>query len=85
MILAYDFNEEPGGDTWTRLTRTLKDAYETAPTGEERTFSSRTPSRRIDAVFTDPQFHPTACGVPTDETLKRLYPVATDHRPQWRT
>lgn len=81
VILAGDFNEEPGGRTWTRLTQTLEDAYETAPTGEELTFSSRTPTRRIDAVFTDPQFRPTACGVPTDETLKKLYPGATDHRP----
>ena len=81
VILAGDVNEEPGGRTWARLTEELEDAYESAPAGGEHTFSSRTPTRRIDAIFTDPQFHPTACGVPEDEALQQLYPSATDHRP----
>jgi endonuclease/exonuclease/phosphatase family metal-dependent hydrolase len=81
VILAGDINEEPGGPSWTRLTEHFRDAYETAPTGEELTFSSRNPTRRIDAVFTDPTIQIRASGVPADEAIARDYPAATDHRP----
>jgi endonuclease/exonuclease/phosphatase family metal-dependent hydrolase len=81
VILAGDINEEPGGDSWARLTDDLKDAYETAPDGEGPTFSSRNPTRRIDGVFTDSTIRIAACGVPAEENIARDYPVATDHRP----
>ncbi|TYK47965.1 endonuclease/exonuclease/phosphatase family protein [Actinomadura decatromicini] len=82
VILAGDVNEEPGGPSWTLLTDRFQDAYATAPSGEEPTFSSRDPTRRIDAVFTDPEVRINGCGVPTtDEALTALYPEATDHRP----
>ncbi|TYB44544.1 endonuclease/exonuclease/phosphatase family protein [Actinomadura chibensis] len=82
VVLAGDVNEEPGGPSWTLLTDRFQDAYATAPSGEELTFSSRNPTRRIDAVFTDPDIRITGCGVPTaDPTLTTLYPEATDHRP----
>ncbi len=81
VVLAGDVNEEPGGDSWTRLTEHFRDAYEKAPTGEELTFSSRNPTRRIDAIFTDPAIQARASGVPTDEAIARDYPAATDHRP----
>ncbi|MEU5989495.1 endonuclease/exonuclease/phosphatase family protein [Spirillospora sp. NPDC047418] len=81
VVLAGDFNEQPGGDSWTRLAEHFRDAYGTAPTGAELTFSSRNPARRIDAVFTDPTIRTKASGVPTDEAIARDYPAATDHRP----
>lgn len=81
VVLAGDINEEPGGASWTRLTERFRDTYEVAPTGEERTFSSRDPTRRIDAVFADPAIRVEASGVPADEAVARDYPAATDHRP----
>jgi endonuclease/exonuclease/phosphatase family metal-dependent hydrolase len=81
VVLAGDINEEPGGASWTRLTEHFRDAYETAPAGGELTFSSRNPTRRIDAVFTDPAIRIKAAGVPADEAIARDYPAATDHRP----
>ncbi|TDD31160.1 endonuclease/exonuclease/phosphatase [Actinomadura sp. KC06] len=80
-VLAGDVNEEPGGPSWTLLTDHFQDAYATAPSGDELTFSSRDPRRRIDAVFADREIEITACGVPTDEPLTADYPRATDHRP----
>lgn len=82
VILAGDVNEEPGGPSWTLLADRFQDAYATSPSGDELTFSSRNPNRRIDAVFTDPNITITACGVPTsNESLTADYPTATDHRP----
>ncbi|GAA4230197.1 endonuclease/exonuclease/phosphatase family protein [Actinomadura meridiana] len=81
VVLAGDINEEPGGPTWTALTSHFHDAYERAPTNAELTFTARTPTRRIDAIFTDPTIQVTACGVPTGESLLADYPQATDHRP----
>lgn len=79
VVLAGDFNEEPGGRSWSLLTGRFRDAYATAPAGGEATFSARSPTRRIDAVFADPAIGVTACGVPPDETGD--HPRATDHRP----
>ncbi|MFI0368058.1 endonuclease/exonuclease/phosphatase family protein [Actinomadura sp. 1N219] len=81
IVLAGDVNEDPGAPSWTLLTDHFQDAYATAPSGDELTFSSRAPRRRIDAVFADQEIKITACGVPTDETLIADYPRATDHRP----
>ncbi|XRQ02963.1 endonuclease/exonuclease/phosphatase family protein [Actinomadura welshii] len=82
VLLAGDFNEEPGGDSWNRLTEHFQDAYPAAPAGGEPTFPARDPHRRIDAVFADPDVRITGCGVPTgDTTLTADYPKATDHRP----
>ncbi|CNG79854.1 Uncharacterized protein conserved in bacteria [Mycobacterium tuberculosis] len=81
VVLAGDINEEPGGDSWARLTEHFRDAYEVAPTGGGPTFPARDPARRIDAVFADPAIRITACGVPADEAVARDYPAATDHRP----
>ncbi|MFA1547483.1 endonuclease/exonuclease/phosphatase family protein [Actinomadura chokoriensis] len=79
VVLAGDFNEEPGGEAWSLLADHFQDACEAAPTGEEPTFPARGPTRRIDAVFADPAVRVTACGVPPDETGD--YARATDHRP----
>lgn len=81
VVLAGDFNEEPGGPSWTLLTEHFQDARATAPAGDEPTFSARDPRRRIDAVFTDPGIGVTGCGVPTGTALTSDYVKATDHRP----
>lgn len=81
VVLAGDFNEEPGGAAWGVLAGRFRDAYAVAGTGGELTFSARNPNRRIDAVFTDPAIGVDACGVPEEEALARDYPIATDHRP----
>ncbi|WUH96478.1 endonuclease/exonuclease/phosphatase family protein [Spirillospora sp. NBC_00431] len=81
VVLAGDINEEPGAPSWTLLTTHFQDAYTIAPMGDELTFSSRDPRRRIDAVFTDKNIQVTACGVPTAKPLTDDYPKATDHRP----
>jgi endonuclease/exonuclease/phosphatase family metal-dependent hydrolase len=81
VVLAGDINEEPGGPTWTALTTRFNDAYHQAPTHAELTFPARAPTRRIDAIFTDPTIRVEACGVPTAEPLQATYPQATDHRP----
>ncbi|MEU8796652.1 endonuclease/exonuclease/phosphatase family protein [Spirillospora sp. NPDC048819] len=82
VVLAGDFNEEPGGPSWTLLTDHFQDGYTAAPRGDELTFSARNPRRRIDAVFADPGVGITACGVPTADTAPTDdYVKATDHRP----
>ena len=81
VVLAGDFNEEPGGDAWNALARRFTDARLAAPAGEEPTFSSRNPNRRIDAVFTDPAVAVRGCGVPAGAAFAADYPAATDHRP----
>ncbi|MBW8480874.1 endonuclease/exonuclease/phosphatase family protein [Actinomadura parmotrematis] len=80
-VLAGDVNEEPGGASWTLLTGRFQDAHATAPAGEELTFSSRDPRRRIDGVFADAAFRVLGCGVPADPAIAADYPAATDHRP----
>lgn len=79
VILAGDINEEPGGRSWSRLTRRFRDAYEVRPAGEELTFSARDPRRRIDAVFADREVQVLGCGVPLPDGDD--YVIATDHRP----
>ncbi|QXJ25289.1 endonuclease/exonuclease/phosphatase family protein [Actinomadura graeca] len=79
VVLTGDINEEPGGPTWTLFTDRFQDAYAVAPEGEELTFSSRNPRRRIDAVFADTTIEVVTCGVPAHPAED--YPQATDHRP----
>ncbi|MEO5877382.1 MAG: endonuclease/exonuclease/phosphatase family protein [Streptosporangiaceae bacterium] len=79
VVLAGDFNEEPGGASWTLLSRTFQDAYAVAPAGQELTFSAANPRERIDAVFLDRELRVVGCGVPDDPAGD--FPLATDHRP----
>ena len=82
VVLAGDFNEEPGDQSWNLLTDHFQDAHAVEPAGGELTFSARNPTRRIDAVFADPTIQIKGCGVPVeDTTLTADYPKATDHRP----
>ncbi|WP_460370074.1 endonuclease/exonuclease/phosphatase family protein, partial [Actinocorallia lasiicapitis] len=79
VVLAGDFNEEPGADGWNLLSRTYQDAYATAPEGGELTFSAYRPKVRIDGIFVDRRLKVVGCGVP--EGLDDDVPLASDHRP----
>jgi endonuclease/exonuclease/phosphatase family metal-dependent hydrolase len=81
VVLGGDINEPPGGPAWTLLADRMPDAYATAPTGHEHTFSAGSPRIRIDGIFTDPGVEVLGCGVPADAGLVADYAAATDHRP----
>ncbi|GAA1590039.1 endonuclease/exonuclease/phosphatase family protein [Actinomadura kijaniata] len=81
MLVAGDVNQEPGGDSWALLAGRFQDGYAVAPAGEELTFSSAAPRRRIDGIFVDPRIEVAGCGVPGPPAPVELYPRATDHRP----
>jgi endonuclease/exonuclease/phosphatase family metal-dependent hydrolase len=81
VVIAGDINEEPGGATWDLLTERFRDAYAAAPYGQEPTYSTSAPRRRIDGVFVGPGIEVVRCGVPDDSELLADYPKATDHRP----
>ncbi|WP_233617741.1 endonuclease/exonuclease/phosphatase family protein [Actinomadura sp. WAC 06369] len=82
VVLAGDVNEEPGGPAWSLLAGRLRDGRAVAPAGEAATFSARSPRRRIDGVFADPDLEVVGCGVPAGEGAPAAdYAAATDHRP----
>ncbi|MEU5085909.1 endonuclease/exonuclease/phosphatase family protein [Streptomyces sp. NPDC021356] len=82
-VAGGDLNEGPEGPAFRRLAGTLQDGWATAPWGGERTWSSRDPHRRIDAVFATHGVEILGCGVPqglvgvTDADLR----AGTDHLP----
>ncbi|GAA3216102.1 endonuclease/exonuclease/phosphatase family protein [Actinocorallia longicatena] len=79
VVLAGDFNEEPGGAAWNLLSASFQDAYAVAPEGAELTFSAHRPRVRIDGVFVDKRLRVEGCGVPGGMEEDVL--LATDHRP----
>ncbi|MER7518129.1 endonuclease/exonuclease/phosphatase family protein [Streptomyces sp. NPDC126499] len=79
-VVAGDLNELPGGRTWTRLTKELRDGREAAPWGGEHTWPATAPDRRIDAILATPGVEFLACGVPTGLDRRDLT-AATDHLP----
>lgn len=78
VVLAGDMNEEPGGPAWSLFSERLGDAYAMSPRGDGLTFPARSPRRRIDAVFVDPQLTVACCGVPELDGLS--WRDASDHR-----
>ncbi|MFB7596274.1 endonuclease/exonuclease/phosphatase family protein [Streptomyces sp. NPDC056160] len=82
-VAGGDLNEGPEGPAFRRLAGTLQDGWATAPWGGERTWPSRDPHRRIDAVFATHGVEIFGCGVPqglagvTDADLR----AGTDHLP----
>ncbi|MEV7614693.1 endonuclease/exonuclease/phosphatase family protein [Streptomyces sp. NPDC089799] len=82
-IAAGDLNETPGGPAFTRLTSELQDCRTVAPWGDENTFPTTAPDRRIDAILTTPGVEVLGCGVPTE--LKGIAAAdlksASDHLP----
>ncbi|MEV5409204.1 endonuclease/exonuclease/phosphatase family protein [Thermopolyspora sp. NPDC052614] len=77
--LAGDFNEEPTGAAWRRLTRRYTDCFAAAPDGHGGTFTARHPAKRIDAIFAGPGLAVRSCGVPQADPADLA--VATDHLP----
>lgn len=72
-VVVGDLNEEPGGPTWIRLTRELRDAVDPP----RPTFTARRPRRRLDAVLVSPEVGVAGSTVPADEATRR----ASDHLP----
>ncbi|MFF9348674.1 endonuclease/exonuclease/phosphatase family protein [Streptomyces sp. NPDC014734] len=64
-VVAGDLNEVPGGAAFRRLAGRLRDCRTARPWGDENTFPSDDPLRRIDAVFTTEGIEVLGCGVPT--------------------
>ncbi|RYV51490.1 endonuclease/exonuclease/phosphatase family protein [Pengzhenrongella frigida] len=72
-VVVGDVNEVPGGPTWLRLTRELRDAVDPP----RPTFSALRPRRRLDAVLISPAVGVTGSSVPDDAATRR----ASDHLP----
>jgi endonuclease/exonuclease/phosphatase family metal-dependent hydrolase len=53
LIIAADFNEEPGGPVWEGFLSRLDDVAEVAGAGDAPTFPGWDPHRRIDGFFVD--------------------------------
>ncbi|MFI8323041.1 endonuclease/exonuclease/phosphatase family protein [Streptomyces sp. NPDC085529] len=79
-VVAGDLNERPGGPAFTRLTRTLRDGWETRPWGSEHTFPATAPGARVDAILATDTVEFLGCGVPTAPDPTDLT-AATDHLP----
>ncbi|WP_282691831.1 endonuclease/exonuclease/phosphatase family protein [Streptomyces sp. CC208A] len=79
-IVAGDLNERPGGPAFTRLTRTLRDGWETRPWGTEHTHPATRPHQRIDAILATAPVDFLGCGVPPHLPPADLT-AATDHLP----
>ncbi|MFG2296698.1 endonuclease/exonuclease/phosphatase family protein [Streptomyces sp. NPDC048603] len=84
-IAAGDLNETPDGPAFARLTADLQDCRTVAPWGDENTFPTTAPNRRIDAILTTPGVEVLGCGVPTPTTLEGITETdlksASDHLP----
>ncbi|MDX2291531.1 MULTISPECIES: endonuclease/exonuclease/phosphatase family protein [Streptomyces] len=79
-VVAGDLNERPGGPAFTRLTRTLRDGWETRPWGTEHTFPATAPGARVDAILATDAVEFLGCGVPPARTPPHLT-AATPHHP----
>ncbi|HVE64093.1 MAG TPA: endonuclease/exonuclease/phosphatase family protein [Mycobacteriales bacterium] len=77
VVLAGDVNESDDGPAWRALAASYVDAWGYAGTGDGRTFSTRRPRRRIDAVFVDRRLTVTSCQVIATDAVAG----ASDHRP----
>lgn len=78
-VLAGDFNEQATEPTWRYLADHFTDGYAKAPRGNGNTFTSKMPTKRIDAIFAGAGLSVVSCGE-TDARLDDLT-SATDHRP----
>jgi endonuclease/exonuclease/phosphatase family metal-dependent hydrolase len=77
MILAGDFNDDPGSAVWQALQTRGVDAWAAARTGDGITSSVILPRRRIDAIFVDPRLAVTRTSVINTADVQ----IASDHRP----
>ncbi|MEV6981361.1 endonuclease/exonuclease/phosphatase family protein [Sphaerisporangium sp. NPDC051017] len=79
IVIAGDVNEQPGEPVWRYFTRGLADCYACAPVGDGLTFTARSPSKRLDAVFAGAGLSVRSCGG-VDVDPADLH-AATDHLP----
>ncbi len=55
VIIAGDFNDQPGGAVYSRMTGTFIDAWVEGGSGDGFTYSSEVPTKRIDYVYLFPK------------------------------
>jgi endonuclease/exonuclease/phosphatase family metal-dependent hydrolase len=77
LILAADFNEQPGGPVWEALAPRLDDAAAVAGDTGTPTFSCASPRRRIDGFFVDRRVVVSGYQVLDSADVRR----ASDHFP----
>ncbi|MFB7560456.1 endonuclease/exonuclease/phosphatase family protein [Streptomyces brevispora] len=82
-VVGGDLNEVPGGQAFRRLAGRLQDCWTLRPRGDEHTFPSHDPRKRIDAVFVTRGIEVLGCGVPSGlpGVAERDLRAATDHLP----
>jgi endonuclease/exonuclease/phosphatase family metal-dependent hydrolase len=77
LVLAADFNEQPGGPVWEAFAPRLDDVAEVAGDTGTPTFSCASPRRRIDGFFVDRSVKVSAYEVLDSPDVRR----ASDHFP----
>ena len=77
LVLAGDFNEEPGGAAWAEMADGRIDAGDPAGAGGAPTYPSGGPTQRLDAIFVDRRFEVGDCRVVDTVGARR----ASDHLP----
>jgi endonuclease/exonuclease/phosphatase family metal-dependent hydrolase len=75
LIIAGDFNDQPNGAVYSRMTATFIDAWAEGGTGDGFTYSSEVPAKRIDYIYLFPK---TTWSVKSADVLSS---DASDHLP----
>jgi endonuclease/exonuclease/phosphatase family metal-dependent hydrolase len=77
VILAGDFNDDPGTPVWDALMRRGTDTFAAAGDGDGLTLNVTNPTRRIDAIFAGPGVRVRAARSLDSADVR----IASDHRP----
>jgi endonuclease/exonuclease/phosphatase family metal-dependent hydrolase len=77
IVLAGDFNDDPGSAVWDALLRRGADAFAVAGDGDGLTLNVTHPTRRIDAIFAGPGVSVRAARSLDSADIR----IASDHRP----
>jgi endonuclease/exonuclease/phosphatase family metal-dependent hydrolase len=76
MVLAGDFNDDPGTPVWDALSARGADSFAVAGTGDGLTLNVTEPTRRIDAIFVAGATVRAARSIDSEDVR-----IASDHRP----
>jgi endonuclease/exonuclease/phosphatase family metal-dependent hydrolase len=76
MLLAGDFNDDPGSPVWDALCARAADAFAVAGAGDGLTLNVTNPTRRIDAIFVAGADVTSARSLDSADVR-----IASDHRP----
>lgn len=76
LVLAGDFNDDPGTPVWDALRGRGADSFAVAGSGDGLTLNVTNPTRRIDAVFAAGADVTSARSIDSDDVR-----IASDHRP----